>query len=316
MELGYSLSCEDHRPDALVRFAKMAEDIGFRFAFISDHYHPWTRRQGQSAFVWSVLGGIAQVTRRLRLGTAVTCPTARMHPAIVAQAAATTASMLPGRFVLGVGTGEYLNEHILDGAWPTHETRLEQLGEAVEIIRLLWAGGSHTHRGKHFTVQRAQVFTLPDTPSPIYVAASAVSVARAAGRFGDGLIATTPDPRLVEAFREGGGAGKPCLGQLTVCWAADEAAARKTAHEFWPVAALAGPLMSELATPRLFEEATKPVTEEIVAQAMVCGPDPDRHLAALQEFERAGYSQVFVHQVGLDQEGFFDFYRQKVLPKL
>jgi G6PDH family F420-dependent oxidoreductase len=316
MEIGYSLSSEEHRPQDLVRYAKAAEGAGFAFAYISDHFHPWTRRQGQSPFVWTVLGAIAQVTRRLRLGTGVTCPTTRVHPAIVAQAAATVAAMLPGRFVLGLGTGEHLNEHILGDPWPPHDMRLERLQEAVEVIRLLWGGGSQSHCGRHYTVEQAQVFTLPETPPPIYVAASGKTAARAAGRIGDGLITTAPDRSLVDAFRDGGGTGKPCVGQLTVCWAADEATARETAHEWWPVAALGGSLMPALATPALFEAASRPVTETMVAEVIVCSPDPERHLAALRAFAEAGYGQVYVHQVGPDQDGFFEFYRKAILPKI
>ncbi|MFB3819863.1 MAG: TIGR03557 family F420-dependent LLM class oxidoreductase, partial [Candidatus Methylomirabilales bacterium] len=309
-------SSEEHGPGALVRFAGRAEEAGFGFAFISDHYHPWIRRQGQSPFVWTVLGAAAQATRALRLGTGVTCPSGRLHPAVIAQAAATVAAMLPGRFVLGVGTGEHLNEHILGEAWPPHEVRLERLAEAVEVIRLLWSGGSRSHRGRYYTVQQAKIFTRPETPPPIYIAGSGPAAARTAGRLGDGLITTAPARSLVDAFREAGGAGKPSVGQLTVCWAADEATARKTAHEWWPVAALPGGLVPALATPRLFEEAAATLTEERVARAIVCGPDPAKHLAALQAFEAAGYSHAYVHQVGPDQEGFFEFYRTSVLPKV
>jgi G6PDH family F420-dependent oxidoreductase len=194
--------------------------------------------------------------------------------------------------------------------------RLERLQEAVEVIRLLWGGGSQSYRGRHYTVEHAQVFTLPETPPPIYIAASGKTAARAAGRIGDGLITTAPDRSLVDAFRDGGGTGKPCVGQLTVCWAADEATARKTAHEWWPVAALGGSLMPALATPALFEAASRPVTETMVAEAVVCSPGPERHLAALRAFAEAGYGQVYVHQVGPDQDGFFEFYRKAILPKI
>src|SRR6186997_734236 len=152
-EIGYFLSSEEHGPRDLVRFAKMAEYAGLRAAWISDHYHPWVDRQGQSPFVWSVIGGIAQTTQQLRLGTGVTCPTMRIHPAIIAQAAATAAAMMPGRFFLGVGTGENLNEHILGDHWPPHDLRLAMLEEAVDVIRLLWQGGTQTHRGCHYVVE-------------------------------------------------------------------------------------------------------------------------------------------------------------------
>ena len=197
--LGYALSSEEHRPGDLVRYARLAEEAGFPFALISDHYHPWVDRQGQAPFVWGVLGGIAQATGRLRVGTGVTCPTTRLHPAIVAQAAATAAALLPGRFFLGVGTGENLNEHILGDRWPPHDLRLARLEEAVAVIRLLWRGGVQTHRGEHYTVEHARVYTLPDEPVPIMVAAGGPHAAEVAGRIGDGLIGTAPDAVLDRA---------------------------------------------------------------------------------------------------------------------
>src|SRR5215212_938565 len=171
LEIGYALSSEEHSPNALVQNARLAEDAGFAFALISDHFHPWIDRQGNSPFVWSVIGGIAQATKKLRLGTGVTCPTIRIHPAIIAQAAATSAAMMPGRFFLGLGTGEALNEHILGDRWPTHDARLEMLEEAIEVMRLLWQGGEQTHRGVYYTVENARIYTLPDEPPPIMVAA-------------------------------------------------------------------------------------------------------------------------------------------------
>jgi G6PDH family F420-dependent oxidoreductase len=231
--IGYTLSAEEHRPDDLVRHAQLAERAGFTFALISDHFHPWIDRQGQSAFVWAVLGGIAQRTSTLRIGTGVTCPLLRIHPAIVAQAAATTASMLPGRFFLGVGTGEELNEHILAQRWPSTTVRREMLEEAVELIRKLWEGELTSHSGRHYTVENARIYTLPDEPPPIAFAASGPEAAELAGRLGDALVTTAPDASVVETYREAGGSG-PRYGQLTVCWGEDEAAARKTAHEWWP----------------------------------------------------------------------------------
>jgi G6PDH family F420-dependent oxidoreductase len=314
MEIGYALSSEEHPPNALIRQARRAEEVGFTFALISDHYHPWTDRQGQSPFVWSVLGGIAQATQRLRLGTGVTCPTTRIHPAIIAQAAATVAAMMPGRFFLGVGTGENLNEHILGHRWAPHEVRLAMLEEAVGVIRLLWQGGEQTHYGCYYTVENARIYTLPDELPPIMVAASGPRAAEVAGQVGDGLVATAPVAELVEQFRKGGGNHKPRYGQLTVCWAEDEAAARRTAYEIWPNAAVKGELSQELPTPAYFEQAAQMVTEDNVAQSIICGPDPERHLTALQGFAEAGFDHVFVHQVGPDHEGFFRFYERHVLP--
>ena len=160
--LGYALSSEEHAPSDLVRNARLAEEAGFEFALVSDHFHPWIDRQGHSPFVWSVLGGIATATEKLEVGTGVTCPMIRIHPAIIAQAAATTAAMMPGRFFLGVGTGENLNEHILGDKWPEHEVRSEMLEESLEIIRLLWRGEQASYRGGYYTVDEARLFTLPE----------------------------------------------------------------------------------------------------------------------------------------------------------
>jgi len=230
MRIGYKLSSEEQTPSALVEQAKLAEECGFSFALISDHYHPWTERQGQSPFVWSVIGALAHATARLEVGTAVTCPSFRIHPAIIAQAAATSAAMMPGRFFLGVGTGENLNEHVVGGAWPETEVRQERLGEAIEIIRALLEGGNRSHRGRYFTVENARLYTRPPRPPRIMVAVGGAKSAELAGRLGDGMIGTDPDPAIGRQFARAGGAGKPRYGELTVCWAEDESAARKTAH--------------------------------------------------------------------------------------
>jgi G6PDH family F420-dependent oxidoreductase len=311
--VGYALSSEEHRPDDLVRYARLAEERGFGFALVSDHFHPWTDRQGQSPFVWAVVGAIAQATERLRLGTGVTCPTMRMHPAIVAHAAATAAALMPGRFFLGLGTGENLNEHVHGDRWPEGEVRLEMLAEAIEVIRLLWQGGYRSHRGRHYTVEQARLYTLPDEPPPIAVAAGKPDAAKLAATAGDGLVGTAPDAELLREFEAAGGAGKPRYGQLTVCWAEDEAQARKTALEWWPNAALPGDLTQELALPRHFEQAARLVTEDQVSEQVVCGPDPEAHRAAIAEFAETGYDHVYVHQVGPDQEGFLDFYAREIL---
>jgi G6PDH family F420-dependent oxidoreductase len=316
VELGYALSSEEHGPNELVRHARAAEEAGFTFALISDHFHPWTDTQGQSPFVWSVIGGIAQATERLRVGTGVTCPTIRIHPAIVAQAAATSAVMLDGRFFLGVGTGEELNEHVLGDPWPSPDARLEMLEEAIEVMRLLWQGGYQTHRGKHYTVEQARLYTLPNEPPPVAVAAAQPQAAELAGRVGDALVGVSPDEEIVEEFRRAGGNGKPRYGQLTVCYAESEEDARRTALEIWPNAAMGGPLGQELAIPEHYEAVAQLVTETDIAEALVCGPDVDRHLEALHELEDAGFDHVYVHQVGRDQESFFRFYAERILPEL
>ena len=313
-EIGYALSSEEHAPNDLVRYARRAEEVGFPFALISDHYHPWISRQGNSPFVWGVIGGIAHATQRLHLGTGVTCPLIRIHPAIVAQAAATAAAMMPGRFFLGVGTGENLNEHILGDRWPSADIRHEMLDEAIQVIRLLWQGGSRDHRGRYYTVENARIYTLPEELPPIMMAASGPQAAELAGRIGDGVIATSPQGELVQRFEAAGGAGKPRYGQVTVCWAEDEAEAKRTAHEWWPNTAVKGQLSQDLPTPSHFEQAAGMVREEDVAEALICGPDPERHVAAIRQFVDAGFDHVYVHQVGPDQEGFFRFYEREVLP--
>jgi coenzyme F420-dependent glucose-6-phosphate dehydrogenase len=313
--IGYALSSEEHTPLDLVRNAAAAEAAGFEYALVSDHFHPWVDKQGQSPFVWSVIGGIAGATEELRLGTGVTCPTIRIHPAIIAQAAATAAAMLPGRFFLGVGTGENLNEHVLGDRWPEAAVRLEMLEEAIEVIRLLWQGGYQSHHGRYFTVEEARLYTLPDDPPPIYVAASKPNAAELAGRVGDGLISTAPDAEVVAKFEEAGGEGKPKYGQVTVCWAESEAHAKKTAHEWWPNAAVKGDLSQELALPRHFEDAAEMVSEDDVAEKIACGPDPEKYFEQIDEYADAGFDHVYLHQVGSDQDAFFRFAQKELLPR-
>jgi coenzyme F420-dependent glucose-6-phosphate dehydrogenase len=314
VELGYALSSEEFTPRALVRFAQRAEEVGFSFALISDHYHPWTLKQGQSPFVWSVIGGIAATTKTLRLGTGVTCPTMRIHPAIVAQAAATAASMMPGRFFLGVGAGENLNEHIVGGKWPPSEIRQERLEEAIHILRMLWEGGVKSHRGRYFVVENAQVFTLPDELPPIFIAAGGEKAAAVAAKIGDGLITAGDEEKVLNKFNAAGGKKKPRYSQVTVCWAKSEKEARRTVHDVWPISGLPWPLLSNLALPSHFEEAAKLVTEDMLAESIPCGPDAKRHIEAIQKCIDYGANHVYVHQVGQDQEGFFDFYKREVLP--
>jgi G6PDH family F420-dependent oxidoreductase len=313
LELGYSLSSEEHGPRDLVRHAAAAEEAGFGFALVSDHFHPWTDTQGESPFVWSVIGAIAEATETLRLGTGVTCPTMRIHPAVIAQAAATSALLMPGRFFLGVGTGENLNEHVLGLRWPGPEERLEMLEEAVAVIRELWQGDLVTHRGRHYTVSQARLYSVPDEPPPIAVAAAGEDATRVAAQIGDALIATAPDADQIETFAGAGGAEKPRYGQLTVCWAESERVAVDTAYEWWPNAALKGELGQELPLLRHFQQATATLSREQVAAVIVCGPEPERHRDAIQEFAEAGFDRVWVHQVGPDQTGFLRFYEREIL---
>jgi coenzyme F420-dependent glucose-6-phosphate dehydrogenase len=316
VQIGYTLSSEERQPEELVSLARSAEETGFAFAVISDHFHPWTDRQGSSPFAWSVLGAVAAATSRMRVGTGVTCPTIRYHPAIVAQAAATVARLMKGRFFLGVGSGESLNEHITGETWPTPDIRQDMLEEAIAVIRLLHQGGERSHYGRFFTVHDARVYNLPDEPVPIYVAAGGDESAKLAGRAGDGLIGTSPSADTVKAFEAAGGAGKPRFGQLTVCWANTEDAAVRTAHEFWPNAGLAGEFRNELARPAYLEQAAKTVRPDDVAEKVICGPDPQKHLDAIEQFVHAGFDHVFVHQVGPEQAGFMRFYAREILPNV
>jgi coenzyme F420-dependent glucose-6-phosphate dehydrogenase len=313
-KLGYTLSSEEFDAPTLVAQAARAESAGFAFASISDHFHPWIDEQGESPFVWGTLGAISQRTERIELMTGVTCPTKRIHPAIVAQAAATAASLLPGRFSLGVGTGENLNEHIVGERWPGVVERQDRLEEAIEVIRDLWTGKLKSHRGEHFTVENARIYSLPEQPPPLLVAVAGESSVELAARLGGGLIGTAPVAESVKQFRSEGGEGKPTYGQLHVCWAEDEEAAKKLALKQWPNGAISGSYFLELPLPAHFEEAAEVLDTEDIGESIVCGPDPERHRAAIQEYVDAGYDHVYVHQVGPDQEGFFDFYEREVLP--
>src|SRR3712207_2475360 len=292
----------------------MAEEAGFGALWISDHYHPWVEAQGQSPFVWSVIGGLSQVTSRLPVYTAVTCPTVRIHPAIIAQAAATSAVMLEGRFGLGVGSGEALNEHIFGDPWPSADVRLEMLEEAVAVIRLLWEGGVKDHRGRHYRLENARLYSLPDEPPPILVSGFGPKAISLPAPVGDGFVSVMPDAEAVESYRARGGRGRAKAG-TKVCGAADEAEARRTVYRLWPNEALPGELSQILPTPRHFEQASQLVTEEMVAESVPCGPDPERHVQAIQEYVDAGFDEVYVSQIGPDQEGFLRFYEREVLPR-
>ena len=315
MEIGYKLSSEEHGPRALVENARKAEEAGFSFAMISDHFHPWIDEQGESPFVWGVIGAIAEATEALQLGTGVTCPTIRIHPAIIAQAAATSAALMPGRFFLGVGSGENLNEHILGDRWPEASVRIEMMAEAIEVIRLLWKGGLQSHHGKHYTVENARLYSLPDEPPPLYVAAGGEDAAKVAGERGDGLISTSPDDSTITAFEKAGGKG-PRYAEVQVCWAKDEETAIATAKKQWPNMAMGGQLGQELALPSLYSAVAEHVSDEDIKESGSFGPDPDVHIEGIKKFAAAGYDHLCIHQIGDDQAGFFEFYRDEVLPKL
>ncbi|MET9247256.1 LLM class F420-dependent oxidoreductase [Nonomuraea sp. NPDC003709] len=313
--VGYFLSSEEHGPKELVRQSKLAEQAGFEGLWISDHYHPWLDEQGQSPFVWSTIGAIAEAVT-LPITTAVTCPLVRIHPAVIAQAAATSAVLTGGRFQLGVGTGEALNEHIVESRWPPAAERLEMLEEAIEVMRRLWSGELTTHRGRHYSVDSARLYTLPDNPPPVYISGFGEKSVRLAGRIGDGYISTGPDADLVKLFRESGGAGKPAQGGLKVCYADDQAAARKTVHRLWPTEGIKGEASQLLPLPRHFAQLAEMVSEEDATASTPCGPDPEVHVQAIQKYVDAGFDEVYVSQIGTEQDAFFEFYAREVLPRL
>jgi G6PDH family F420-dependent oxidoreductase len=312
---GYFLSSEEFGPAELLEQARMAEQAGFESLWISDHFHPWNNEQGQSPFVWSILGALSQVSS-LPVTTAVTCPTIRLHPAVIAQATATSSLLLGGRFVLGVGSGEALNEQVLGDPWPLTDQRLEMLEEAIEVMRMLWAGDVVTHRGRFYTVEHARIYSRPETPPKVYMSGFGPASIELAGRVADGFITTQPDADAVTSFRTAGGAGKPVQGGLKVCWSTDAAQARKTVHRLWPNSGLAGELSQVLRTPEHFEQASSIVTEEMAAKGTPCGGDVTEHVTAVKAYVDAGFDEVYVNQIGPDQQGFFDFYRDEVLPRL
>jgi G6PDH family F420-dependent oxidoreductase len=312
VSMGYFLSCEEFGPRELVQQARQAKEAGFERLWISDHYHPWNDAQGQSPFVWSVLGALSEAVD-LPVTTAVTCPTVRLHPAVIAQAAATAAVQHDNRFVLGVGSGEALNEHIFGDAWPTADVRLEMLEEAVEVIRTLHSGGNRSYRGRHYTVQNARVYTLPTEPVPIYVSGFGPKAARLAGRIGDGFVCTMPDAELLREFREAGGTG-PAQGGFKVCHAPSVEEGLATAHRIWPNEGLPGELAQVLPQPKHFEQASELVTKDHLA--LPTGPDPEPYVNRVREYVDAGYDEVYVAQIGQDQQAFFDFWRTEVAPAL
>lgn len=313
VSVGYFLSSEEHGPAELVDAAARAEQAGFHAAWISDHYHPWNDEQGQSPFVWTVIGAIARATSSLRIFTAVTCPTIRLHPAIVAQAAATSAVLSGGRFGLGVGSGEALNEHILGDAWPSADVRLEMLEEAVDVIRQLFTGRDVEHSGRHYRVENARLYTLPPAPPPIYVSGFGPKATRVAAHIGDGYMNTMPDRQLVDLYRSSGGRG-PVQGGVKVAWAPTEEEGHKNAYRLWANQALPGELSQVLPTPQHFMQASQLVTEEMIARSVVAGPDPERHVRQIRAYVDAGFDEVYVGQIGPDQHGMIDFYAREVLP--
>lgn len=315
MELGYSMSSEEFGPRELVANAQLATDRGFGDLLISDHYHPWIDRQGHSPFVWAVIGAIAATTDAT-ITTGVTCPTVRIHPAVMAHAAATAAVLAEGRFRFGVGSGENLNEHVVAVDWPDTDTRLAMLEESIAVMRELWGGGVVTHDGRHYRVRNARIYDLPAEPPPVLISGFGPKATELAGRIGDGYVNTKPDGELVELFEKSGGAGKPKLAGAKFCYGTDREAAVKLAHELWPNTAMSGELAQELPSPQHFEQAASLVAPEDVGGSVVCGDDPDEYVESIRSYESAGYDVLYLHQIGPDQAGFLQFVTDEVQPRL
>jgi G6PDH family F420-dependent oxidoreductase len=317
-EFGFFLSSEEQSAPSLVRNAVAAEQAGFDRLWLSDHFHPWNDEQGESPFVWSVLGAIAAQTERVTVTTAVTCPTVRIHPAVLAQAAATTQALFDGRFRFGVGSGEALNEHILGDRWPGAEERLEMLEEAVEVMRALWTGKLVRHRGRHYTVDTARLYSLPEQPVPVHVSGFGPKATRLAGRIGDGFLTVQPDAEAVQLFRDSGGGDKPAQGGLKVCWGRDEVAARALVHRLWPNEALAGEALQVLTSPQHFTQLTDALVDEDAAVEAVgaVGTDVEAYVEAVRPFVDAGFDEVYLSQIGPDQQGFLDFWVAELRPAL
>lgn len=314
-KIGYFLSCEQFGPKELIDQAKRAEAAGFDSLVISDHFHPWNDDQGQSPFVWGVIGALSEATS-LPVTTFVTCPTFRIHPAILAQATATAAVQLGGKFVFGVGSGEALNEHILGDNWPSVGVRFEMLEEAVDVIRKLHRGKQISHHGEHYDVEEARIYTLPEQPIPIYVSGFGPQATELAGRIGDGYITVFPDADLIKTFRDSGGGDKTVQAGTKVNWDRDADAALDYAHRLWANDQLPGRLAQTLPTPKDFADAMSLVPKDKTAEGIAYGPDPDKHAAQIRAYFDADVDEVYVQQIGPDKDGFFTAYEKEVLPQL
>ncbi|MFC8276671.1 LLM class F420-dependent oxidoreductase [Streptomyces sp. NPDC057271] len=317
VRIGYTMMTEQAGPGELVSHVVGAERAGFDFSVISDHAFPWLGSQGHAPYAWSVLGAAAQATSRIPLMTFVTCPTFRYHPAVIAQKAATMQLLSEGRFRLGLGSGENLNEHIVGSGWPAAHIRLEMLDEAVGIIRELFGGGYVTHHGTHFDVENARLWDLPPTPPPIGIAVSGERSCEIAGRRADVLVSTEPKGGLIQAFATHGGAGRPCVGQLPVCYDPDRASAVDRAHEQFRWALGGWEVNAELPGPAGFAGATAHTRPEDVAEVIPCGDDVDAFVEAVRPYVEAGFTEVALVQIGGDhQEPFLDWAETKLLPAL
>jgi len=314
MQIGYFLSTEEYGPAELLEQARAAEEAGFEGLWISDHFHPWNNEQGNSPFVWSMIGAISQVCS-LPVTTAVTCPTVRVHPAIIAQAAATSGQLTGGRFILGVGSGEALNEHIYGDPWPTVNRRLDMLEEAVELIRRLWTGEIVSWEGKHYQVDHARIYNLPEEPPEIYVSGFGSKAIELAARIGDGYINTAPDADMVRQFKDAAG-GKPAHAGAKVAFAPTAEEGWEHAHRLWPNAGLPGEMAQVLPTPEHFEQVSSLVTLDATKESVVAGNDPAPHVEQIEQYRDAGYDTLYVANMGPHYRDMIEFYGKEILPGL
>lgn len=315
---GYTMMTEQSRPDRLVADVVAAERAGFDFSVSSDHYQPWLPAQGHAGYAWSILGAAAQATERIGLMTYVTCPTLRYHPAVVAQKAATMGILSNDRFRLGLGSGENLNEHVVGRDWPSVGKRLEMFDEAVEIISGLFDGeDSFNFRGDHFDVESARIWDLPDARVPVGIAVSGAQSCRLAGRHGDLMIAVEPKPELGEMFDAAGGAGKPRVGQVPVCYDPDRDAAIQRAHEQFRWFSFGWKVNADLPNPDAFEAASASVTLDDIADGIPCGPDLDAHVQAIKPYLEAGFTEIALVQIGGEHQApFIAWAERELLPAL
>jgi G6PDH family F420-dependent oxidoreductase len=317
VQFGYTMLCEQTPPKQLVSDLAWAEEIGFDFSVISDHYFPWLEEQGHSPYAWSVLGAAAQATGQIGLMTFVTCPTMRYHPAVVAQKAATMGLLSDGRFTLGLGAGENLNEHVTGRGWPPADVRHAMLAEAAEVIGKLFDGGYVNYTGRHITADSAKLYDLPDQRVPVAIAASGQRSAELAARHGDALIAVEPEASVVSAFDAAGGPGKPKYGQVAVCYGRDASEASQYAGRLWAWSAVGWKVMAELPGPGAFAAYSEFVRAEDIAALVPCGPDLEPYLKAVRAYQDAGFTHVALVQVGAERQAdFFKFAEAELLPAL
>ena len=314
VKIGMTLSSEEHGPRRLVELAGLAEEHGFDFVSISDHFHPWLDAQGHSPNVWPVLGAIADRTERIEVGVGVTCPTVRIHPVVLAQLTATTALLFDGRFTWGVGSGEALNEHILGIRWPSAPERLDLLEEAIRVIRELWSGEVVSFAGEHYRVDHARIYDLPEQDIPIVVSAFGERAARLAADLGDGLW-TTGTGDTIDSWKDAGGSG-PVYSQISFCWAEDRDTALDTVERVWPNTGVPGQLSQDLPTPEHFEMATSIVTRDMLAESVPHGPDLDPLVEQVRTAIENGVDHVYLHQIGADQDGFLRVWRDELQDRL